>query len=123
MRDRLAIVCLAAAVVATGCATHREIRFDAECPAVRVSRQGVLFGDTYVQPQEVPHILADRGVPKERTVHIRLDRDVRDLRPARTLMGYLCAAGYRSPVLVTERHAESANLGKRRNAPPPPRKR
>ena len=110
------------ALLACGCSTtHREIRFDAEQPAVRVSRQGVLFGDTFVRPQEVPEILQDYGVPRERTIHIRLDPDVRDLGPARSLMGYLCRAGYNSPVLVTARHAESVNLGKKKPVPPPPR--
>ena len=110
------------ALLSCGCSTvHREIRLDAEHPAVRVSRQGILFGDTFVQPQEVAEILQDYDVPRDRTIHIRLDPDVRDLRPARTLMGYLCRAGYQKPVLVTERHAESQNLGKKKPVPPPRR--
>lgn len=110
------------ALLSCGCSTtHREIRFDAEQPAVRVSRQGVLFCDTFVRPHEVPEMLRDYGVPRERTIHIRLDSDVRDLGPARSLMGYLCRAGYNSPVLVTERHAESMNLGKKKPVPSPPR--
>lgn len=113
------VAALCAALLSFGCTTtHREIRFDAEQPAVRVSRQGVLFGDTFVRPQDVPEILCDYGVPRERTIHIRLDPDVRDLGPARLLMGCLCRAGYNSPVLVTERHAESVNLGRRK--PPAP---
>ena len=110
------------ALLSCGCSTvHREIRLDAEHPAVRVSRQGILFGDTFVQPQEVAEILQDYDVPRDRTIHIRLDPDVRDLGPARSLMGYLCRAGYNSPVLVTARHAESVNLGKKKPVPPPPR--
>jgi len=105
-----AIACLS--LLAGGCATHREISLDSKNPSVRVSRQGIIFGDTFVNPQDVPEILDDYDIPKDRTIHIRLDPDVRDLRPARTLMGYLCKAGYRNPVLVTERHAESVNLGK-----------
>ena len=106
----VAIACLS--LLAGGCATHREMNLDSQNPSVRVSRQGILFGDTFVNPQDVPEILDDYDIPKDRTIHIRLDQDVRDLRPARTLMGYLCRAGYRNPVLVTERHAESVNLGK-----------
>ena len=103
---------LCAALLLGGCATSREISFDSQHPSVRVSRLGILFGDTFVEPHEVPGILNDYDVPKSRTIHIRLDGDVRDLGPARTLMGYLGRAGYKNPVLVTERHAESINLGK-----------
>ena len=125
MADRAHVLpCLVAAAIAClslfacGCATHRELSLDSQNPSVRVSRQGILFGDTFVKPQDVPEILDDYDIPKDRTIHIRLDPDVRDLRPARTLMGYLCRAGYRSPVLVTERHAESVNLGKPKKPKP-----
>ena len=95
--------------------------FDAQNPALRVSQRGVLFADTFVNPQDVPEILRGYDVPKSRTIHIRLDPDVRNLGPARTLMGYLCSAGYKNPVLVTERHAESMNLGKQKKVAPSPR--
>ena len=111
------VLCMA--LLACGCATRREVVFDAKNPAVRVSRQGILFGDTFVNPQDVPDILDGYDVPKTRTIHIRLDPDVRNLAPARTLMGYLCRAGYMSPVLVTERHAESVNRGKPNKAAAP----
>ena len=117
---RFARAALCALVLACGCsAVHREIWLDAERPSVRVSRQGILFGDTFVSPQDVPAILEDYDVPKTRTIHIRLDSDVRNLGPARTLMGYLCRAGYNNPVLVTERHAESMNRGKPKKAAAP----
>ena len=98
-----------------GCTSHRTLELDAKHPAVRVSVRGVLFGDQYVRPDEVAEILEDYDVPHERVIHILLDPDVKDLRPARTLMGYLSKAGYTRPVLVTKRHAESENLGKRRS--------
>ena len=112
MDVRIVAAVLCAALLACGCATRREVGLDAQHPSVRVSRLGILFGDTFVNPQEVPEILDDCDVPKTRTIHIRLDPDVRDLGPARTLMGYLGRAGYMNAVLVTERHAESVNLGK-----------
>lgn len=107
---------LCAALFACGCATRQTVSFDAQNPAVRVSRLGILFGDTFVEPHHVPEILDDYDVPKTRTIHIRLDPDVRDLGPARTLMGYLCKAGYKNPVLVTERHSSSENIGKPKKA-------
>jgi len=100
------------AILACGCATRQEVTFDAKNPAIRVSRQGILFGDEFVKPEAVPGILYDYDVPKTRTIHIRLDPDVRDLGPARTLMGYLGMAGYMNPILVTEKHAAAINIGK-----------
>ena len=96
------------ALIATcGCTTHRTLELDAKNPAVRVSTQGVLFGDAYVAPARVPEILADYDVPRDRVIHILLDPDVRDLRPARFLMACLRKGGYTRSVLVTARHAES----------------
>ena len=101
-------------VFAPGCMTRRTVQLDAKNPAVRVSVNGVLFGNTFVKPQEVPEILEDYGVPRSRVIHILLDGDVRNLREARFLIGCLGKAGYTRPVLVTKRHAESVNLGKRK---------
>ena len=101
------------ALLTCGCATRRTVELDAQNPAFRVSTQGVLFGDTYIRPEEAPDILDDYDVPHDRTIHILLDADVKDLRPARTLMGLLAKGGYERPVLVTKRRAESATLGKK----------
>ena len=107
-----------ALVLAEGCVSRRTVVLDAKNPAVRVSVNGVLFGDTFVKPQEVPEILDDHGVPRDRVIHILLDGDVRNLREARFLMACLGRAGYTRPVLVTKRHAESVNMGKRKNVAP-----
>jgi hypothetical protein len=113
------IPALCALLAVGGCMTRRSVQLDANNPAVRVSLNGVLFGDVFVKPQEVPEILDDYGVPRGRVIHILLDANVRDLREARFLMGCLARAGYTRPVLVTRRHAEAVNLGKRgRNAQP-----
>lgn len=98
-----------------GCSTRRTLELDIRHPAVRMSTQGVLFDGKFVRPEEVAEILEDYDVPHDRVIHILLDPEVKDLRPARTLMGYLSMAGYTRPVLVTKRHAESVNLGKRKN--------
>ena len=98
--------------VALGCTTHRTLELDAKHPAVSVSTLGVKFGDELVKPEEVAGILEDYDVPHDRVIHIQLEPDVKNLMPARTLMGYLSRAGYTRPVLVTRQHAESANLGK-----------
>ena len=97
-----------------GCASSRTLELNAKHPAVRMSVEGVRFGDQLVRPQEVPEILEDFDIPHDRVIHILLDPDVKDLRPARMLMGYLSQAGYTRPVLVTKRHAEAVNLGKRK---------
>ena len=106
-----------------GCATRRAIALDARNPSVRVSTQGVLFGDLFVPAHEVPAILEDYDVPHTRVIHIRLDPDVMDLRPARTLMGYLSRAGYTRPVLVMKRHALSENRGRQSRLTTPARSR
>ena len=100
------------ACIAMGCATHRTLELDAKHPAVSVCALGVKFGNELVKPEEVAEILADYDVPHDRVIHILLDPEVKDLRPARYLMATLRRAGYTRPVLVTKRHAESENLGK-----------
>ena len=94
-------------LLSCGCATSRAIELDAKNPAVRVSLRGVLFDGTFVTAEEVPERLTDYAVPKDRVIHILLDADVRDLRPARLVMAHLRKAGYTRPVLVTKRHADS----------------
>ena len=114
-RNRIAVMCTLACALALagGCVSRRTVVLDAKNPAMRVSLNGVLFGDTLVKPQEVPEILDDHGVPRDRVIHILLDGEVRDLREARFLMACLARGGYTRPVLVTKRHAESVNRGKR----------
>ena len=87
------------------------LELDAQHPAVSVCTFGVKFGDELVNPEEVAEILADYDIPHDRVIHILLDPEVKDLRPARYLMATLRRAGYTRPVLVTKRHAESENLG------------
>lgn len=94
-------------LLSCGCATRRTLELDAQNPAVRVSTRGFFFGERPVAAERVPEILADCGVPRDRVIHIRLDSDVRDLKPARLVMAHLRKAGYTRPVLVTKRHAES----------------
>lgn len=105
------------ALVNCGCSTRRTLELDARHPAVRMTASGCYFGDEPVRPEEVPEILHDYDVPHDRVIHILLDKDVKDLRPARTVMGYLGRAGYTRPVLVTERHAEAVSLGKKKPTP------
>ena len=108
----LAIVACAALLCCAGCATRRTLELDAQHPAISVCTLGVKFGNELVNPEEVAEILADYDVPHDRVIHILLEPEVKDLRPARYLMATLSRAGYTRPVLVTKRHAESENLGK-----------
>ena len=102
-------------LLSCGCATRRTLELDAQNPAVRVSTQGFLFGERRVTAEQVPELLEDLDVPHDRVIHIRLDPDVRDLRPARLVMAHLRKAGYTRPVLVTKRHAESFVTEKKAN--------
>lgn len=110
--------------LAAGCAAQRTVAFEAENPAVSVTPYGVYFAEEKIDPGELPGILEDMGIPKTRTIHIKLDANVKDLREARFVMGMLGKAGYTRPVLVTKRHAESMAVGKKkpstRKVPPSP---
>ena len=113
----LALAAVLAALLSCGCAsTHSTIELDASHPSIRQSANGVLIGDVYVKPTEVAEVLDDFDIPRDRTIHILLDDDVKDLRPARFLMACLAKAGYTRPVLVTKRHAEAVAVGKKKPA-------
>ena len=120
VRFLAALVLAGLGAAGAGCASHRAVQLDAQNPAVRYSNSGVYFGGDRVEPHEVPRILEAYDVPHDRVIHIRLDPDVRDLRGARALMAHIARGGYTRPVLVTERHAESVNLGKKKPQPNPP---
>ena len=106
-----------AALLPCGCASTRStIELDALHPSIRQTSNGVMIGDVCVKPTEVASCLEDFDIPHDRTIHILLDDDVKDLRPARFLMACLAKAGYTRPVLVTRRHAESVATGKKKPA-------
>ena len=85
-----------------------EIVLDASHPSIRYSTQGFLVGEQFVNPNKIPRILTDFGVPKDRTIHILVDESAeRDLANARAFMKLLAYHGYRRSVLVTKRRAES----------------
>ena len=75
-----------------------------------------MFGYRKVHAKEVPEILKDYSVPRNRTIHIRVHHSVRSLSEARFLMGCLAKAGYTRPILVTERKGQSVAVeGKVKN--------
>ena len=106
------------ALLSCGCTTTRQtIELDAQHPSVRQTAAGVYIGDVKVKPERVPGYLDDFDIPHDRTIHILLAEDVRDLRPARFLMACLARAGYTRSVLVTKRHAEAVAIGKKKAKP------
>ena len=111
-----AMVAFACALVVAGagCSTRRSVLLDSHNPDIRCALNGIYFGDDHVEIRQVIEILNDYDVPHDRVIHIRLDPDVKDLREARALMVSLARNGYSRPVLVTERHAESVNTGKKK---------
>lgn len=93
----------------TGCVStnYGDIALDAVRPSIRYSSNGVFIGDKIVNPNKVPVILEDYGVPHDRVIHILVDEDsVRDLKPARAFMGQLAYHGYSRSVLVTKKRVE-----------------
>lgn len=106
MKAASAILFLALAL-ACGCATRPPIAVGAKDTQIRATTRGFYVGEQPVRPEDIPGMLEDTEVPHKRTIHIRVAKDVRNLAPARALMKRLARAGYRSSILVTERHAES----------------
>ena len=93
--------------LACGCATPPPIAVGAKDTQIRATTRGFYVGEQPVRPEDIPEMLEDTEVPHKRTIHIRVAKDVRNFAPARALMKRLARAGYRSSILVTERHAES----------------
>lgn len=96
-----------------GCTT-RTIGLDSENTSISVSVEGVRFDGRPVRPAQVPELLKEYGIDNRRVIHIFLEREVKNLSEARLLMACLAKAGYTRPVLVTKRHAESFNVGRKR---------
>lgn len=90
-----------------GCQSYGEFSLDARNPVIKISDAGVSFSNKLVPPKKVPKILKSCGVSTDTTIHIQMNSDLRDLSRARMLMALLCKAGYRRPVLVSERKASS----------------
>jgi len=101
-----------------GCASSQAVRLDSKDPDIHYTVRGIEIEGEPATVEEVLERLQDEEIPHDRVVHIRLEPDVKDLRGARFLMACLAKAGYRRPVLVTERHSESLNLGKRKKTAP-----
>lgn len=99
------------ALLNLGCASvPLEDWTDMRHPVVRVSNQGTLIGNEFLRPDRIVQRFLDRGVPKNRTVPIRLDADVTDLALAQLQMACFAKAGYRRPILVTEQVSESIEM-------------
>jgi len=94
-------------LLTTGCASRPPLVLDSKNPSVSVSTQGIEIDNKLVSLEDVVEALEDNDIPKTRVVHILLEPEVTDLRPARQLMAYLCLHGYTRPVLVKSRHSES----------------
>ena len=96
-------------LLSAGCATGpKEIVLDASHPSIQYSALGFRLGDRFVDPNKIPRILHDYGVPKDSVIHILIDADAEhDLKPARAFMSLLAYHGYRRSVLVTKKRADS----------------
>ena len=93
-----------------GCATQHTVRaLDASNPELRISESGIYVGEEKIAPKDVLAALEDAEIPKDRAIHILLDRDMKDLRAPRALMALLSRGGYTRSVLVTSEHGVSMN--------------
>ena len=106
----LSLALLAALLGCGGCATQRQVHsLDAKNPELRMTSSGIYIGEELISPRDVLDALEDAEIPKDRAIHILLDRDMKDLRAPRVLMALLSRGGYTRSVLVTSEHGASAN--------------
>lgn len=107
----VAVVMVALAMLSSvGCATKYEnLKLDRNHPSIVYDDDRLLLGDRVVTPDEVLAILQHYEIPLSRPIHIKVtEAGIKNLHPARGLMGYLSHHGYHRVVLVTERHAEGS---------------
>ena len=81
-------------------------------PPIRVTRNGIMFHDKYVVPDDVPKLLEKHGYSKTKTVHILVDDDYDDNRALWVLKhNYIDRAGYAKSVWVHARRGISGLSG------------
>ena len=81
-------------------------------PPVRVTRNGIMFHDTYVVPDDVPRLLEKHGYDKSKTIHILVDDDYDDNRALWVFKhNYIDRAGYAKSVWVHARRGISGLSG------------
>lgn len=96
-------------LITCGCTTTDKVLvLDAAHPSIRYSTKGILIGERYVEPLEVPRLLEEYEVPHDRVIHILVDEEaVANLKPAHVFMHMLAKHGYTRSMLVTKKHADS----------------
>ena len=93
-----------------GCVTTHEIEHELDHPLIRVSRNGILFRDRFVEPGDVPKLLAKHRVPKEATVYVLVDDDYDDQRALWVFKNnYLNRYGYSRSAWVHPRRLEAGS--------------
>lgn len=99
-------------LISCGCASRPPLNLDAREPSIRLTSGGFRLDGQPLEAVEIPALLDDYEVPKDRVIYIGVDDDVSDLMIARKVIYALGIAGWKSSVLVTRRHSGVENLGK-----------
>lgn len=95
-------------LVNCGCVTASTLEMDPADPPIRISRNGILFQDRFVTPQEVPRLLEEHRVPKDAPVYVLVDDDYDDQRALWVFKNnYLNRNGYTRSTWVHRRRAVS----------------
>ena len=93
-----------------GCATqHRVVDVNGTNPELRMTTDGVYFGDERVEPSRIVGTLEDAGISRDRAIHIRWEGNMGDLRAPSALMALLAKGGYTRSTIVTAQHGASDN--------------
>lgn len=95
-------------LVNCGCVTTTTLEMSRNDPPIRISRNGILFQDRFVTPQEVPRLLEKHRVPKDSTIYVLVDDDYDDQRALWVFKNnYLSHNGYTRSTWVHRRRAVS----------------
>ena len=115
------IVLFAVAMLfAEGC-THETYIADSRHPEVEYLEDGSLkWHDRFIDPKDLPDLLARSGVDKKSQISIRVPETIRSLRGPRQLLFILRRAGYTRGILVTKKRAYSHSPTQPPKAVPPP---
>lgn len=107
MFKRLIPVYVGFLVLFCGCATQQFVT-DARNPEIAIKEDGsVTYRNRFVEPDELPDLLARSGLTRKDTIHIRYPDAMKDLRTPSQVVTILMRAGYPRTVLVGERTSSS----------------
>ena len=110
---RIAAAFVAVCIAACGCAS-KHIEITAKNPVVFLHSDGSLyFMQTKIAIDELPGCLQSAGGDCQTEICIRVDRNISSPALLGAVMGTLARNGYKRPICITDKRAESSVSGQR----------